>query len=233
MSTGWEDRAHGWLTWARTPGHDGYWRFRDAFFDLLPKPGSAVLEVGCGEGRVCRDLRERGYRVTGIDASPTLVAAAAAADPGGRYVVGTAEQLPFPDGSFDLVVSYNSLMDVADMPQTVAECARVLSCGGRLAASVTHPFADAGRFESEDADARFVVRGSYLDEGSYTMPVERAGLSFTFESRTYPLSSYAAALERAGLLIEAIREPASPGSRSSDERWRRMPVFLLFRALKP
>ncbi len=93
---GFEDRAPGWLAWARTPGHDAYWVYRVAFFALVPEPGDATLEVGCGEGRVSRDLVARGHRVTGLDASPTLLRAAAEADPAANYVQGRAEALPFP-----------------------------------------------------------------------------------------------------------------------------------------
>lgn len=228
MSTGWEDRAPEWLAWARTPGHDSYWQFREAFFELLPPPDGLALEVGCGEGRVCRDLNARGWEATGVDASPFLVAAAREADPDGRYEVGAAEDLEFADGSFSLVVLYNSLMDVADMPRAVAEAARVLRSGGHLAACVTHPFRDVGRFESRDDDARFVVEGSYLQEGQFEGTFTRGGLTMRFDGRTYPIASYAAALERAGLLIEALREPVG-----FDDRDRRIPEFLMWRAVKP
>ena len=83
MPAGWEDRASQWLAWARTPGHDAYWRYRDAFLALVPPPAGRTLEVGCGEGRVTRDLAARGHAVTALDASPTLVAAAAERDPEG------------------------------------------------------------------------------------------------------------------------------------------------------
>jgi hypothetical protein len=53
----WEQESGNWLAWARTPDHDAYWRYRDAFFALVPPPGRATLEVGCGEGRVARDWR--------------------------------------------------------------------------------------------------------------------------------------------------------------------------------
>jgi 2-polyprenyl-3-methyl-5-hydroxy-6-metoxy-1,4-benzoquinol methylase len=81
----WEDQAENWLAWARTPGHDAYWYYRDAFFPLVPAPGRRTLEVGCGEGRVMRDLAARGHRVTGIDRSPALLGHASAAHPGGQY----------------------------------------------------------------------------------------------------------------------------------------------------
>ncbi len=228
MSTGWEDRASGWLGWARTPNHDSYWRYRESFFELLPPPGRRTLEVGCGEGRVCRDLRDRGHHVTGLDAAPTLVAPAADADAVSEYVVGVGENLPFEDGTFDLVVAYNSLMDVEDMPAVIGEAARVLEPGRRFCVCVTHPFRDAGRFAGREPGAPFVIEGSYFAEESYEFAAERDGLAFTFASRTYPLASYARALEDAGLLVEALREPIGPSDRD-----RRIPEFLHVRALKP
>jgi SAM-dependent methyltransferase len=63
VSEGFESRAEQWLAWARTPGHDAYWHYREPFFALLPPPGGRVLEVGCGEGRVTRDLTARGYAI--------------------------------------------------------------------------------------------------------------------------------------------------------------------------
>ena len=159
----WEWQADDWARWARTPGHDAYWLFRDLFFDaIVPAPGRLTLEVGCGEGRVARDLAQRGHTMVALDASPTLTAMAAAADPGGRYVVGDAAALPFGDGCFDTVVAYNSLMDVADMPASVQEASRVLEPGGRLCICVTHPTADAGKFQSKEPDAPFVIPGAYL-----------------------------------------------------------------------
>jgi len=109
MSAGWEDRASQWLAWARTPGHDAYWRYRGAFLELVPPAAGRTLEVGCGEGRVTRDLAARGHTVTALDASPTLVAAAAERDPAGEYLVADACELPFGDAGFDLVVAYNVL----------------------------------------------------------------------------------------------------------------------------
>lgn len=130
MSQGFEDRAADWIRFAGAERHDAYWAYRDAFFELLPASPATTLEVGYGEGRVPRDLRALGHDVTGLDASPTLVGAARDADPGGTYVVGDALALPFGDGAFDLVVAYNSLIDVEDMPVAVAGAGRVLRPGG-------------------------------------------------------------------------------------------------------
>jgi SAM-dependent methyltransferase len=233
----WEWQAEAWARWARTPGHDSYWYFRDSFFDaILPAPGHLTLEVGCGEGRVARDLARRGHTVVALDASPTLVARAAAADPAGRYLVADATALPFPDGSFDTVVAYNSLMDVDDMPAAVAEAARVLVPGRPLCACVTHPTADAGRFQSKDPDAPFVITGSYLGRHRFEDTFERDGLTITFSGWRYSLEEYARALEDAGLTIERLREPAAPAAaltaRPGYERWQRLPNFLHVRAVK-
>ena len=222
-SESWELEARNWAAWARAPGHDDYWRARERFFELVPPPGSRTLEVGCGEGRVSRDLAARGHDVVGLDASPTLVALAREAAGGPEYVLGHAEELPFADGAFDLAVAHNSLMDVDDMPQTVCEVARVLEPGGRFCVCVTHPLMDAGRFEGDDREAPFLLDGSYFGRRRFDETVERDGLNIRFNGWTYSLSDYTRALDAAGFLIEALREPADPG------RERRMPWFLHLR----
>jgi SAM-dependent methyltransferase len=230
VSTGWEDRADAWIAWARKPSHDSYWHYRDAFFELLPLPGGPALEVGCGEGRVCRDLQARGYDLVGLDAAPSLVAAAAKADPDGEYVVGAAEALPFTAASFDLVLAYNSLMDVKDMPRSLAEAARVLRPGGHFCACVVHPLVEAGAWTSRDDDAAFVIERSYFAEREYEETFARDGLTFTFKSRSYPLEAYGRALEGAGLLVEALREPPAPAAERGHGRYSRLPMFLMWRA---
>jgi SAM-dependent methyltransferase len=237
VSTGadWEREAENWIRWARTPGHDGYWWYRDLFFRLVPAPGRATVELGCGEGRVSRDLAARGHRVTGVDASPTLLAAAREAHPEGEYLLADAAAVPLPDATFDLAVAHNSLMDIEDMPGAVRETARLLVPGGRFCVCITHPLADAGAWDEED---RLVIEGSYFGRRRYEGTFERDGLTITFRGWVHSLAGYLGALEDAGLLVEALREPAIPdglvarrGPRSA--RWRRVPNFLYLRAVKP
>ena len=76
-----------------------------------------------GASAATRDLSARGHAVTGLDASPTLVQAAAGARPRRPLRRGPSGGAAFDDGAFDLVVAYNVLMDVDDMPQAVAEAA--------------------------------------------------------------------------------------------------------------
>ena len=99
-----------------------------------------VLEVGCGPGRLSIRLARRyGLAVTGLDLDPAMIERARAnADRprtgdglGPSFLVGDAASLPFPEGSFDLVVSTLSMHHWADQAAGLAEIGRVLRPGGR------------------------------------------------------------------------------------------------------
>jgi SAM-dependent methyltransferase len=220
-SQDWEEQARDWIAWVRKPGFDSYWRYRDAFFELVPPAGRATLDLGCGEGRVARDLAARGHRVTGVDGSPTLLEAARQAHPEGRYLVADSADLPFPDDSFDLVVAYCVLMDVDDLPGTVAQLGRVLEPGGRLCLAITHPITNTG----SRRDGVFVLDRPYFGRHRFEEEVERDGMRMRFSGWNHPLSAYTTAMEDSGLLIEALREP-----RVGDDP---TPWHLWIRAVRP
>lgn len=229
----WESEARNWVAWARAPGHDSYWVFhRDRFLDLLPPPAGFTLDIGCGEGRFPRDLKERGYEVIGVDASRTLIEHAREADPRGDYRVADAAKLPLADASVQLVTALLSLHDMDDMPGAVAESARALAPGGRLCAAIVHPINSAGKFASRTPDAPFVIRDSYFEGRPYADSIERDGLRMTFISRHRPLEAYFAALESAGFLVERLAEMGDSTDPPGD-RWQRLPLFLHLRAVRP
>jgi ubiquinone/menaquinone biosynthesis C-methylase UbiE len=209
----WLAEAEDWAAWARQ-GDDGFSEFRS----LLPASGRATLDLGCGEGRFARALAADGHHVTGVDVSPELVELARDADPDGTYDVADAEELPFDDGSFDLVVAFNVLSCVGDVGQAVAEASRVLAPGGRLCLSVVHPMYTAGRRE----EGTWVIE-SYAAEHLHTERVRRGEVELTFANVHRPLGAYTSALERAGLEIETVREP----------EWELVPMFLYLLAVKP
>jgi SAM-dependent methyltransferase len=239
MRQGWEAEAQNWVKFARTPGHDHVHDETNlpALLALLPEPGRATLDVASGEGRLTRHLQELGHRVAGIDASPTMVRFAGSHASAAPVVRGDATRLPFRDKAFDLAVAYMCLHDIDDMPRAVAEIARVLGRQGRLCAAIPHPVSTAGSFQGRDADAAFVISGSYLRAAPLRLVAERGGIRLTFHSEHRPLESYARALEACGLLIEAIREVKLPdhlaGADSAASRWQRIPLFLHLRAIKP
>jgi SAM-dependent methyltransferase len=237
LRTQWEAQASQWIDWARTPGHDSYWRFhRDQFLELVPAPGRLTIDIGCGEGRLTRHLKFLGHIIAGIDASPSLAAAARAADPSMAIIRADAAALPLADGCADLAVAFMSLHDIDAMRGSVGEIARVLKPGGRLCLAIVHPINSAGSFESTAADAPFVIKGGYLTPFGYSDAVERGGLSMTFHSQHRPLESYFSALADAGFLIETLREPKIPDHAvisDGGRRWQRIPLFLHLRCRRP
>jgi SAM-dependent methyltransferase len=229
----WREEASRWAAWARTPQHDAYWYYRDAFFALVPPPGRMTLEVGAGEGRVSRDLVARGHRVTGLDITEVLVRLAAGAAGGPVYAVADGAALPLRAASVDLAVAYNSLMDVDDLSAVVLELGRVVVPGGRLCVCITHPLADAGHFTARETLAPFVIEGAYLSRRPYQGTFERDGLRIAFQGWSYPLGTYSQALESGGFLVEALREPEPAADAPARlDRYRRIPNFLMLRAVK-
>jgi ubiquinone/menaquinone biosynthesis C-methylase UbiE len=233
----WEAHAAQWIAWARPEGHDSYWRFhRDQFLQIVPRPGRRTVDIGCGEGRLTRHLKQLGHDVVGIDSSHSLVAAARRLDPSMDMCLADAGALPLDDASADLVIAFMSLHDMDAMPAAVREIERILEPGGRFCLAIVHPINSAGRFETSAADACFVIKRDYLQTFNYSDPVERDGLSMTFHSQHRPIEAYFLALEGVGLLVETLREPKVPDYAvvsESGRRWQRLPLFLHLRARRP
>jgi ubiquinone/menaquinone biosynthesis C-methylase UbiE len=104
------------------------------------KDGERVLDVGCGIGGPSRYLASQlGCQVTGLDFTAEFVALAGMLAQRTRladkvaYRQGDALDLPFPDGSFDVVWSQNAAMNIADRDRLYSEMRRVLTAAGRLA----------------------------------------------------------------------------------------------------
>jgi ubiquinone/menaquinone biosynthesis C-methylase UbiE len=135
----------------RAPEYDRGWRGRlhheiaDRTANLAvatsPSP-SHVLDVGCGTGYLLRTLASRypdAQQLCGIDAAPQMIATASdttasafARDDRLTFTVGAAEELGYPDDTFDLIVSTTSFDHWADQQAGLVECARVLRPGGQL-----------------------------------------------------------------------------------------------------
>ncbi len=208
LASAWEDHADEWIKWARTSAHDGFWNGTwPALRAMLPPPGAGmVIDVGCGEGRAARELVKLGYRaIVGVERSPTLAVAAAAASPGVPVLIGDAAALPIADASADLVLACMSLLDMDDFDGAVSEIGRVLRPGGRLCLAVVHPFNSAQDVATMHSPS-FQVSDPYLDQRRYTDRVERDGLAMTFTSMHRPLSAYTSALFANGMAITALTE---------------------------
>jgi ubiquinone/menaquinone biosynthesis C-methylase UbiE len=110
-----------------------------------------TLDIGCGEGRLSRDLKALGHTIVALDSSPTMVKNARQADPSIQVHVANAAKLPLADAAADLAIAFMSLQDMDDMPAAIREAARVLEPGGRFCLAVVHPVNSAGTFAGEEA----------------------------------------------------------------------------------
>jgi len=92
---------------------------------LETKPGDVLLDVACGTGLLLRAARNYTARLHGIDISPVAVALARSHVPEGEILVGSAEALPYPAGSFDRITCLGSLERMLDVNRALDEMCRV------------------------------------------------------------------------------------------------------------
>jgi ubiquinone/menaquinone biosynthesis C-methylase UbiE len=130
----------------RAPEYDRGWRGRlhheisqrtAALAVATAASPTRVLDVGCGTGYLLRTLAGSypdAQQLCGIDAAPQMIttASAFARDDRLSFTVGVAEEIGYPDGTFDLIVSTTSFDHWADQQAGLVECARVLRPGGHL-----------------------------------------------------------------------------------------------------
>ncbi len=121
---------------ASTVPFAGQWRVWQQL--VIPRiHGHDVLELGCGLGDLLADMLEAGYMCRAIEHSPQMVEAARATlakrklGPASCIMQGSAQQLPFPTGMFDSVVSTFPSEYIYD-PDTIAEVERILRPGGKI-----------------------------------------------------------------------------------------------------
>ena len=133
---------------------------------LAPPLDGRVLDVATGTGWAARRLAERGVDVTGVDFAPAMLATAQAlATARGldiAFELGDAEALPYPDASFDAVLSSFGVMFVQRPEDAAAELARVCKARGRLALATWTP--DGNVFEM------FKIMKAYMPQPDGTPP---------------------------------------------------------------
>jgi SAM-dependent methyltransferase len=197
--------------------------------------GRRMLDLGCGEGRFCRMLGGRGARTVGLDLTRQMVEAAASRDAGrGSYIRSGAERLPFTSESFDVVVSYVTLVDITGYREAIAEAARVLRPGGRLVvANLGFVTASDGWLRDEQGRRLYHRVDRYAEERP--LQLEWAGMRIVNWHR--PLANYMQAYLGAGLVLREFLEPVPTDESLRDdpefEDWFRVPFFTVMRWDKP
>ena len=98
------------------------------------RPGTRVIDLGCGSGVFTDLLKKRGFDSVGVDLSPRLIAVARRSYPGVEFVEGDVEKLPFADASFDGVLLSGIVHHLPDPSRCAAEVHRILKPGASFVA---------------------------------------------------------------------------------------------------
>lgn len=173
----------------------------EAIAHYVPRyaPGT-VLDIGCGEGWLCRALAERGIEAVGVDAVPALIDAARQAG-GGDYRVVAYEALHEAlDMPVELAVCNFSLLGEASVEAVFRTVPGLLVPGGRLIVQTLHPLEACGEAPYRDGWRE----GSWAGcDGDFTTPAP-------WYFRT--LGSWVALCRRHGLRLDVLQEPLDPQS---------------------
>lgn len=223
---GWENSAAAWIAdmgergdFARRFVLDGPMMAR-----IEGRGFAEGLDVGCGEGRFCRMMRAAGIAPTGVEPTRTLRETAQRRDPAGTYVDAMAEALPLADASFDLVVSYLTLMDIDGVDRAIAEMVRVLRPGGTLLIANLNSFNTAGGWRNREGGSRYFSIDHYLEPRAEWVSWH----GITIRNWHRPQSYYLQLLLQAGLRLVHFEEPAPTGGDADKiDQYRRVPYFHL------
>ncbi|MFF3562403.1 class I SAM-dependent methyltransferase [Streptomyces sp. NPDC002574] len=169
--------------------------------------GRRILDAGCGAGPLSAALRDRGARVTGLDSSAGMLELARrrlGAD-AELHVADLGDPLPFADGAFDDVVASLVLHYLEDWGPTLTEMRRVLRPGGRLIASVQHPFVD---YMVQDPRPDYFATTDYTDAWDQLLG-QPAPMRFWRRSLQAMTGAFTAAGFRLAVLSEPTVDPAA------------------------
>jgi len=227
---GWDRSAQAWIADMGEEGDWGRRTFLDEAMLARVRAGSfrTALDVGCGEGRFCRRLQEIGIATTGIDPTEALLQHARLRDSSGTYLKAAAEQLPFADGAFDLIISYVSLVDIENFEQAIAEMARVLAVGGRLLVANLTSFSTARA--GNGWKYGLLGRAKYFAIDRYLEPRGEWESWRGIKVRNWhrPLSDYMRAFLTQGLVLTHFDEPAPlEGGSAKADKYRRVPWYVV------
>jgi ubiquinone/menaquinone biosynthesis C-methylase UbiE len=183
-----------------------------AFRRIVELAPTSVLEVGCGQGALAVALAEAGLEVTATDQSEQMVAITAAR--GIRALQADVRELPFDDGTFDLVLASYMLYHVPDLPRALSEIVRVLRPAGTLVAvtNSVHKLAEmwslVGRDRTDAGHAEPFTRESGTEElRPFFGSIERVDIDKRFLVTEQAVRDYIRATRFADLVSRLPRLP--------------------------
>ena len=199
--------------------------------------GMRVLDLGCGDAEIGRELLAAGSQsYLGVEPSRNMAREAreTLAGTGGQVEEATIEAWEYPPNAFDLVISRLALHYVEDVESTFLQVFRTLRAGGRFVFSVEHPvITSCDRGWPEGSKRHDWIVDEYHVSGRRV--TRWMGQDVVKYHRA--LEEYFSALQRAGFVVEALRE-ARPRRElflreETYTRRLRIPLFLLMAAHKP
>ncbi len=113
-------------------------RFALAMVEAAIPPAAKILDAGCGPGVMAGKLMERGYAVWGIDFAEPMIRKARELCGSDQFGVGDVEHIPFPDNTFDAVVSLGVMEYLESDEEALREIRRVLRPGGRAVIAISN-----------------------------------------------------------------------------------------------
>ena len=210
------------------------------------KAGEKAIDIACGQGVLCRILKERGVEATGVDAAKELIAAARERGPETiRYEVADARELEFlPSDYFAGATCVLAMQNIHPLQPVFEGVSRLLKPGGRFVMVMMHPafrgpketswgWDEAGKVQYRRVDRYLQPRKTPI----VAHPGKAPGVyTWTFHK---PIESYVKSLRNAGLLIDALEEwpshkTSTSGPRAGAENTARkeIPMFMAIRGVK-
>jgi ubiquinone/menaquinone biosynthesis C-methylase UbiE len=243
LSSEWAAFAPEWI--ARSEQHRDHAReglLDDWMLQIIGEvAGLEVIDLGCGEGRFCRMLADRGAQTLGIDLQPAFVAYAdRRKSDRERYTLGDMQNLDgVSSDSFDVAVSYITLVDVPYQRAAIGEAFRVLRPRGRFVVCTVSPMASAWishgpwHVDESGANVHFVL-DNYTIEGPRRV-VWRSGHEITNFHRM--LSTTINDFLDAGFVLRRVYEPMPNEEQlvrfPENQDLCRVPIFTIFDLEKP
>lgn len=235
MAAGWDASAAAWIAIQGDQGDFGRVHVLDAPMLALVDACAprTVLDVGCGEGRFCRMLGERGIVTTGVDPATALIARARSLHPEGDYRIAPAEAMTVEPGGHDMAVCYLSLIDMPDLDGALARIIAAIRPGGHLLIANLTAFNTAavhlGWTKPLIGEPSFPI-DHYLEERAR----RTAWRGVDIINHHRPLKRYMQALLGHGLsLVHFDEPPATGGPPDKRERYNRVPNFHIMLWRKP
>lgn len=230
MSDGWNESAAAWVSAVGGDGDYGRKFVLDApMLERITGRGfRTALDVGCGEGRFCRMMQSNGIATVGIDPTRALIDRARELDPRGDYRLASAETMDVAPNSFDLVVSYLTLIDIPDLATAVRNMADALRSGGTLLVANLTSFTTAAmpdEWITDNHGQRRFSMDRYLEERAVWVAFKK-NTAIRILNWHRPLSTYMRLFLENGLELRHFAEPVPiGGDPETAERYRRAPWF--------